>query len=92
MGFKTKEDFTKEDLDKLRELGFITHTGPQYYEFDEFYSIILNPWHCSSQVVLCVLNEDEPQDEYICPLFEVHEMTLKLLELGLIESEDTSCN
>lgn len=92
MGFKTKEDFTEEDSGKLRELGFITHTGSPYYEFDEFYSIVLNPWHCSSQVVLCVLNEYEPQDEYICPLFEVHEMTLKLLELGLIESEDTSCN
>ena len=92
MGFTTKEEFTQEDLDKLRELGFITHAGSPYYEFDEFYSIILNPWHCSSQVVICVLNEDEPQDEYIYPLFEIHKMTLKLLELRLIESEETSCN
>ena len=92
MGIKTKEDFTEEDLNKLRELGFIIYTGSPYYEFDEFYSIILNPFNTTETVVLCVLNEDEPQDEYICPLFEVHEMTLKLLELGLIESEGTSCN
>ena len=92
MGFKTKEDFTEEDSGKLRELGFITHTGSPYYEFDEFYSFILNPCHCSSKAVICVLNEDEPQDEYIYPLFEIHEMTLKLLELGLIESEEISCN
>ena len=92
MGFLTKEKFTEKDLDVLRKLGFTIHTGSPYYEFDEFYSIILNPYGCSSRVVICVLNEDEPQDEYIYPLSEIYKMTLKLLELGLIESEETSCN
>ena len=87
-----KQPITKKYLDILRKLGFITHTGSPYYEFDEFYSIILNPCHCSSKVVICVLNEDEPQGEYIYPLSEIYKMTLKLLELGLIESEETSCN
>ena len=92
MGFTTKEEFTEKDLGTLMELGFVTSTGHPYYNFDEFYSVILDPCHCSSQAVICVLNEDEPQDEYVYPLFEIHEMTLKLLELGLMESEEISCN
>lgn len=88
MNFKTKEEFTQSDLDVLRDLGFITHTGCPYYELDEFFSIILNPCKCSETVVVCVLNEYEAQDEYIYPLFEAYKITLELLGKGLILLEE----
>ena len=82
--FVTKESFTENDLDILRGLGFITSTGSPYYDFDETFSIVLNPCNCSHDVVICSLTETNPKDEYTYPLFDVYRITMVLIENGLI--------
>lgn len=92
MGFKVK-DLEQKDLEYLSSIGFITHTGSPYMEFDNF-SIILNPATKLGYgtIVICYLNEDVDSDyiEETVPLFELYDTTQKLIEQGIIyvESEE----